>query len=330
MPGIALFLQTHPIGITMSHDEAVEKILDFLLQQPVSEEELNAAKSHLAVCRLCRDEITELASVSRGKPSTLSMEAEALIACSQTRRLLPDFASGIVGPTHPDFRRIEQHINKCQNCFAETELLAGLIADARDELAREAPAKPFGVELAPGPAIASFWEQVKSGVKLFRREIRILIEENVPRFVELPGLNLAEIVAPAPTTLLATRSLRRGDDGSEQKTIPEPGQRPVFQLLEIADEAAGILITLKMITNTAIEVKLAKLPGLREIEAAAVKLVEKWTGQPVDSQLTNREGKATLRGMSFIPENEYALQIKHDGGQWEVALVGKSLSRKIS
>jgi len=324
MTALNRFNMTLQKGIAMSHDEAVEKILTRLLHQPVSEEELNAAKSHLAGCRQCRDETNDLVSVLRGKPATVSAEAEGLIACSEIKRRLPDFVSGILDPAHPDFLCIERHINTCQNCFAEKELLAGLIADARDELAREIPGRPFGVELATGPAAVPLWERIKSGAKVFRHEIHILIEENVARFAELPGLKLAEILAPTPAPVLATRSLRRGDDGGEQKTTPHP----VFQLLEIADETAGILMTLKIIADTAMEVKLAKLDGLREIESATVKLVEKWTGQLVDSQSTNHEGKAILRGMVFIPANEYVIQIKHAGGAWEIALSGKSLMRK--
>jgi|GEM_PF-4801185 len=304
----------------MSHDEAVDIILTGLLHQPVAAEELNAAKFHLAGCRSCRDETDNLISLLRGKPATLRAEAEALVACSQIKRRLPDFVSGILDPAHPDFTRLEHHISNCKNCLDEKELLAGLIADANAALAQEIPGKPFGVELAPSPAV---WEIVRNGVRQFRQQIQILIEESVPRFVELPGLKLAEILMPTPfpEPLPVTRSLPRGDLDEASKTR----SGPVLQKLEIADDEADLAVTLKLITGSALEVKLTNHDGSREIEAAAVKLVDKWTGQPVDTQRTNREGKATLRNMNFTSANEYVLQIRHAAGQWEIGLTGKSL-----
>lgn len=303
----------------MSHDEAVEIILTHLLQQPVAAEELNAAKAHLAGCGACRDETNDLMSLLRGKAATLRAEAENLVACSQIRRRLPDFVSGILDPAHPTFGLIERHISICKNCVNEKELLAGLIADANAALEQEIPGKPFGIELAPGPAL---WEMVQNGVKRLRQQLQILIEEDVPRFVELPGLKLAEILAPAPDLLPATRSLPRGE---ALKTI----SGPVLQKLEIADDEANLAATLKLITDKALEVKFTSLDGSREIEATTVKLVEKWTGQPVDSQRTNHEGKATLRNMDFISTREYLLQIRHAAGQWEVEISGKRLIKKI-
>lgn len=129
-------------------------------------------------------------------------------------------------------------------------------------------------------------------------------------------------------------NLRRADDAFIENLIADrfAESKSCYDssaLLKAVKPHIHSCMALQIGAGNAMEVKLSKLDGLREIESASVKLVEKWTGQPVDSQLTNHEGKATLRKMSFLPKNEYVLQIKHASGQWEIALTGKSLARKI-
>lgn len=308
----------------MNHDEALDKIINYFLSRSLSEKELHGAKLHIAGCHECVDQLNDIMSILLGKPAKLREEVNALIECHKTTTLLPDFVTGIMDPASAEYQRIERHLETCNRCQAEKEILIHLVEEAQKELESETPGKPFGIELHPNITQPSLWNKIGKGFKRLASEVKISIEGNIAAFspdLELVGLKLAE----APAISGAKRSLRGASKPGDRvesipKTQSEKAAKPVFQFLEIPDEAMNLTMQLKILDTESIEIKLQRLDHSQGIENATVSIVDRASGEVLDSQDTDREGVALCGGIPFISGNEYVLRILQDGLRWEIYL----------
>jgi len=260
-------------------------------------------------------------SVFLGEAATFNNEAKALINCHDIEMLLYDCVTGVLDEASAEFQHVQNHVKTCKRCFGEEQKLMAMIEEVRKESLEEETSKTFDFASSLEPEKSSLWETVKSGTKSLQTGIKIFVQENHAAFVPLPisvGLRLAEVQMATPGE--ATRSLTTGKKRPKDDKTRQVARKPIFQLLEIEDKSEEILVELKLKDTSAIDLRLMRLDRSQEIEFAEIKLIEPLTGQIVDGQITDGDGKVRLRKLSFLPENAYVIRIKHEEKRWQINL----------
>lgn len=308
----------------MNHDEALDRITGYLLMQPIGEQELSHAKWHIASCRACIDELDGIMSVLSGNSVRLKEQWAELVECAEASQMLGDFTLGILDPDGREYQQIQRHLERCPRCREEKERLEGMMNIVGEAFQSEVPGSPFSPAPTATPAKPPLWAMVNERYKQLGSKIKLAVQAHRVAFLpapELPELKFA-VVPSGKTAMRATRSGHPSPPPTEEPSGTGEGAtaRAVFQVLEIPDKAMNLLVRLKISDTDSIEINVCRLDDARGFDNTTVSIIDRTSGDILDSKKTNREGAAICRGIPFLSGNEYTIRLLHNDMRWEIYL----------
>jgi hypothetical protein len=201
----------------MTHEQALEAAIGYVVSHNISDVEMREVKQHLAVCRQCWEMLGEVHQELFAAPLPELVEARRLLGCRDIRDRLWEFADVAADSLKDIDPDVNEHLGACSVCWEEWRALQ--LALAEDEpLLLDVP-----IAVETGPSRLDLWRKAGQESYALAQAIVIAIRQGVASFVQLPaGLtadSLAWLSEPArsvvrtrgvktPTVLTLTIELR--------------------------------------------------------------------------------------------------------------------------